>query len=123
MSGYRGEMDPGAGTTGFSTWNSKYGWSLWTTAFPPSTPFATPPCTPLPEKSASSVTFLLRSTSGMTSGISTGAVRTWNPFGGGGATATSGGGGGGGSFFGGGGSSFFISTNSTFSSFGFSAST
>src|SRR6185436_17402665 len=103
MSGYRGEMDPGAGTTGFSTWNSKYGWSLCTTALPPSTPFDVPPATPLPEKSFSSVTFLLRSMSGITSGISTGAVRTWKPFGGGGATTTSGGGGGGGSSLGGGG--------------------
>ena len=106
---------------GFSTWNSKYGWSWTTGPFAPSTPFAMPPATPLPEKSFSSVTFLDRSISGMTSGIWMGAVSTWNPFGGGGATATSGGGGGGGSSFGGGGSSFFISTNSTFSSFGFSA--
>src|SRR5678815_6129602 len=110
MSGYRGEIDPGAGTTGFSTWNSKYGWSLCTTA-PPSLPFATPPATPLPEKSASSVTFLLKSISGITSGISTGAVRTWKPFGGGGATTTSGGGGGGGSSLGGG-WSFGVSTKS-----------
>jgi uncharacterized membrane protein YgcG len=49
-------------------------------------------------------------------------LQTWKPLGGGGAATASGGGGGGGSFLGGGGSSFFISTNSTFSSFGFSAS-
>ena len=53
--------------------------------------------------------------SGRTSGISTGAVSTWNPFGGGGAATSSGGGG---SSFGGGGSSFFTSTKSTFSCFG-----
>jgi hypothetical protein len=91
-------------------------------AFTFGSPLDVPPATPLPEKSASSMTFLLRSTFGMMSGISTGAVSTWNPLGGGGAATASGGGGGGGSFLGGGGSSFFISTNSTFSSFGFSAS-
>src|SRR5690349_19750169 len=58
--------------------------------------------------------------SGMTSGISTGAVRTWKPFGGGGAATTSGGGGGGGSSFGGGGSSLGVSTKSIFSCRGFS---
>ena len=51
----------------------------------------------------------------MTSGISTGAVRTWKPFGGGGAATTSGGGGGGGSSLGGGGSSLGVSTKSIFS--------
>src|SRR5215212_5753456 len=116
MSGYFGWQPP-AGAAGFSTWNSKYGWSLTIgCGTPPSTPLATPPATPLPVKSASSVTFLVRSMSGSTSGISTGAVSTWKPFGGGGATTTSGGGG---AFSGsGGGSSFFTSTNSTFSSFG-----
>src|SRR5687768_12438043 len=84
---------------------------------PPATPFATPPATPTPEKSASFVMLLVRSMSGMTSGMSIGAVSTWNPLGGGGAAATSGGGGafssgGGGSSFG-----FTSSTNSTFSSF------
>ena len=64
-----------------------------TGAVPPTTPLAIPPATPLPEKSASSVTFLDRSMSGSTSGILTGAVSTWNPFGGGGATTTSFGGG------------------------------
>src|SRR6266487_2141753 len=108
MSGYRGAALPGVGWTCFSTWNSKYVWS----AVPPTTPFEVPPATPLPLKSASSVTFFDRSMSGSTSGILIGAVSTWNPFGGGGAAMTSGGGGGFSS--GGGGSSFFISTNSTF---------
>ena len=43
---------------------------------PPTTPFAMPPATPFPEKSASSVTFADRSMSGSTSGILMGAVRT-----------------------------------------------
>ena len=50
-----------------------------------------------------------------------GAVSTWKPFGGGGVMTTSGGGGLGSSFGGGGSSFFFISTNSTFSAFGFSS--
>src|SRR3954468_10360560 len=119
MSGYRGCGEPGAVVTCFSTWNSKYGWSVFTGAVPPTTPLLVPPATPLPEKSASSVTFLFRSMSGSTSGTLTGAVSTWNPFGGGGAITTSFGGGG--TSFGGGGSSFFLmSTNSTFSALGFS---
>src|SRR5687768_6554757 len=93
MSGYRGEALPGSAVTGFSTWNSKNGWSD-TGALPPSTPLDVPPATPLPEKSDSSVIFFERSISGSTSGISTGAVRIWKPLGGGGAATTSGGGGG-----------------------------
>ena len=57
--------------------------------------------------------------SGSTSGTLIGAVSTWKPFGGGGATTTSFGMGFG-SSLGGGGSFFFMSTNSTFSAFGFS---
>src|SRR6185503_9915234 len=118
MSGYRRFAVPGTCETCFSTWNSKYVWSD-TGPVPPTTPLAIPPATPLPLKSASSVIFLDRSISGSTSGILMGAVSTWNPFGGGGAATISGGGGAFSS--GGGGSSFFISTNSTFSAFGFSS--
>src|SRR6185369_17050645 len=94
MSGYVRQDGHGIWDTCFSTWNSKYGWSALTGAVPPTTPFEVPPATPLPEKSASSVTFLLRSMSGSTSGTFTGAASTWNPFGGGGAITTSLGGGG-----------------------------
>jgi len=123
MSGYCGFGHESL-SAGFSTWNSKNGWSLFAgCATPPATPFDVPPAAPFPEKSASSVTFFVRSISGITSGISTGAVSTWNPFGGGGAATTSfGGGGGGGSSLGGGGSSGFTSVNWIFSSRGFSVS-
>src|SRR5579883_159417 len=114
MSGYGGLGLLDSGAACFSTWKSKYGWSP-TGPVPPAFPLELPPSTPLPVKSASSVTFLVRSTVGMTSGMLTGALSTWKPFGGGGATIWSLGGGGG---FGGSGT-FFTSANWIFSTFSF----
>src|SRR6185437_10878217 len=109
MDGYGGAGFPSRASTGFSTWNSKYGWSLFTWPVPPTTPRATPPSTPLPVKSASLVTDLLRSTSGILSGMLTGGTGTWNPLGGGGVTTACGGG----AFSGSGGGGFFTWTNFT----------
>src|SRR5688500_9343325 len=101
-----------SGATGFSTWNSKKVCPASTTGAggAPSTPFAVPPATPLPEKSASLIALALRSIFGMTCGMLTGGGSVWKPFGGGGAATTSGGGGGAGvgSGSGGGGSSFGV---------------
>src|SRR6476659_2313390 len=103
-------------SAGFSTWNSKYVW-LVTGPVPPTTPLPVPPFTPLPLKSASLVTALERSISGILISIFTGARSTWKPFGGGGLTTTSFGGGGSlGASLGG---SFFTSTNWIFSAFAF----
>src|SRR5512146_830582 len=109
IEGYGGGGFPSRASTGFSTWNSKYGWSLFTWPVPPTTPRATPPSTPLPLKSASFVTDLLRSTSGILSGMLTGGTGTWNPLGGGGVTTACGGG----AFSGSGGGGFFTWTNFT----------
>src|SRR5687768_8853539 len=128
-----------------STWKSMYALSgsIAGAAFPaslspvpPSLPEAVPPATPLPLKSASLVTFADRSTFGSSTGTFTGALSTWNPFGGAiscfgtggrgsgvcsvfGRSFFTFGGGGGGSFFlisGGGGGGSFIFTKLTFCS-------